>query len=46
MVDNLDLEWRGYGEATTVGGLEEEEMSLKEDTIPRPVFEDIFVFDQ
>lgn len=30
IVDNLDLEWHGYGEATMVGGREEEEeMSVK-----------------
>lgn len=46
IVDNLDLEWHGYGEATMVRGLKEEETSVKEDTIPRPIFEDIFVFDQ
>lgn len=45
IVDNLDLEWHGYGEATMIRGLQEE-MSVKEDAIPPPVFEDIFVFDQ
>lgn len=41
-MDNLDLEWPG--EATVLRGLEEEEVSVDE-TIPRPIFEDIFVFD-
>lgn len=46
LVDNLGLEWHGHGEATLIKGLEEEETSEEEETIPHPIFEDIFVFDQ
>lgn len=51
IVDKLDnmvttLERPKNGEATMIKGVEQEEMNVKEITIPRTIFEDIFVFDQ
>lgn len=37
--------WPAYGEAEIVEGIEETEINAKEGTIPRTIFEDIFVFD-
>ncbi|XP_003977163.2 zona pellucida sperm-binding protein 3d.2 [Takifugu rubripes] len=51
IVDKLDnmvttLEWPENGEATMIKEVEQAEMNVKEITMPRTIFEDIFVFDQ
>lgn len=51
IVDKLDnmettLEWLENGEATMIKEVEQAEMNVKESTMPRTIFEDIFVFDQ
>lgn len=50
VVDKLDnmvtLEWPENGAATMIKEVEQAEMNVKEITMPRTIFEDIFVFDQ
>lgn len=51
IVDKLDnmvttLKWPENGEATMIKEVEQAEMNVKEITMPRTIFEDIFVFDQ
>lgn len=50
-MDKLDnmvttLKWPENGEATMIKEVEQAEMNVKEITMPRTIFEDIFVFDQ
>lgn len=51
ILDKLDnmktvLEWSGNGEVTVVKGQDQKKVHVKEVTIPRTIFEDIFVFDK